>query len=721
MLDAGSPTFRDGAGIYSPNPQRASIVKDQASPSEKTASGSSRKRKLSLWKRAVDRYKRFGLFPKIAFWCVVVSPIFAGVGYKVAKPVYRNWKQANALRLGEQYAKQGDPAAAAMSFRKALRTNHRNPDAWRTVAEFLDDQGAPDAIMAWDQVVRLDENDLGARFRLIEAALRHHRKREAAEALEEIPAAAREDARYFYAKGVLAAEEGDFTRALKGFEKASAIDPNLKGLAIRHNIARLKAGDLSQRLEGIAFLEALGEEKSEEGVQGLRELFADAVQRNDAVSARVYAGRLMEHPNATLRDRMVRADFELTSGATFFPVALEQLREIGRLHPEEIPAIANYLLARGRMVEVTAWLDSLGDDGDLPPQVREARFELALAKKDWNAAFTAMEGGVGASQIPQETIDGAREAFELFDTDRSGATAAWQRAMAASEKSLPGLLALVKLSKAHGWDDAQLKVLWVFVEQRPGTKELWYELVRLETARKNLQGVYQAVGGALRADPENLALRSNFVIVSYLLGKGDPAELLEMAESAYESVPNNPFFITSYAIALMNAGEAARAAEIIEQLPARETAIPERALYRGAIYVAVDRPDDARKALMAAQPELDRMLPEEKLLHRSLLARLDGTSLSNEDVLAALKSSSASEEDKSRLAEALRAGRTQQSEDSGRLAQELRENRDAGRKDASDILEEIGAQRANRAQSAEDIQATIDELRGAQNAPKETN
>lgn len=651
---------------------------------------------------------------------MILSPFFAVIGYKVAKPVYRNWKQANALQMAEQYAEKGDAAAATMSFRKAIRTNHRNPDAWRRVAKYLDGLGAPDSIGAWEQVVRLDGNDTDARFRMIEAALRHHRKSEAREALNALPETAKDGARYFYAMGSVAADEGDFPLAIQQFDKAFALDPAIEGLAIRRNIARLRSGDDAQRIEAIEALEAMGAGEDDNGAQAFRELFADAVSRGDAVSARVYAGRLLEHPKVSLRDQLVLGDFELSNGGLFFSVILDRLREEGRRNPDQIGAITNYLLARGRMAEAELWLNGFPEESAGLPQVQAARFEIALAKGSLDDAIGSLDTGEAA--LPSEVTKNMKEAFDLLGSSRSEALAAWGRAVTAAENSPAALLALVKLSKARGWDEAQLKALWTFVKQRPNVAELWHELVRLETGRRNLHAVQQAVQGALRADPENLALQSNFVIVSYLLGKGEPAELLEMAERAYNAAPRNPFFITSYAVALMNAGNTDKAVEIIDQLSPADQSVPERALYRAAVYAAAAQPDVARASLATAEPALGRMLPEEGLLHRSVLAKLDGKSLSNEDVMAVLKTSGASAEDKEQLAKALREGKTQRSEDAGRLAAELRENRPADREgDSADVLEQLREQRADRTRSREEMRALVDEIRKAPSDSEETN
>jgi len=666
------------------------------------------------------RYQRLGLFAKIAFWIVVLSPVVAVVGYKVAKPVYRNWKQANALRMAEKYAEEGDIAAATMLFRKALRTNHRNPDAWRRVARFLDAQGAPDSVEMWQEVVRRDGNDLEARFQLIEAALRHHRKGVAREALNALPEQARDGARYFFAKGSLAADEGDFPLAIQDFDKAFEIDPNLEGLAIRRNIVRLRGGDDAQRLEAKEALEALGKSEEATGAQAFRELFADAVSRGDAVSARVYANNLLEHPKVSLRDQFVLGDFELGNGGLFFSVVLDRLREEGERDPDKIGAITNYLLARGRMAEAEVWLNRFPDEQARLPQVQAARFEIALAKGSLTDALDSLDSGDAA--LPPEVLKNVKEAFDLLDTSRSEALAAWGRAVTAGKENPAVMLALVKLSKARGWEDAQLKTLWTFVEQRPKVAELWHELVRLETGRRNLHGVHEAVQGALRANPENLALQSNFVIVSYLLGKGEPSELLAMAERAYAAAPRNPFFITSYAVALMNAGQTDRAVEIIDQLSPADQAIPERALYRGAVYAAAAKPEVARASLALAEPALNRMLPEEGLLHRSVLARLDGRTLSNEDVLTALKSSGASAEEKEQLAKALREGRTQRSEDADRLAAELRERRPAANpEDSADVLEQLREQRADRNRTHEEMRALVDEIRKTPSQSEETD
>lgn len=644
----------------------------------------------------IDWYRELGILPKIALWIVVLSPVLLAGAYFVGKPAYKQWKQANALKMADEYAREGNMKGASLAFRKAIRANPDNVEVWEKVCDFLDQNGSPDVVGVRAQIVRLKPDDISAEIDYLQSAVKYKRRALARQLIADFPQSHAGDPRFLQAKGVVLADYGRKAEALEALQKAYEQNPDLPDLALQLSVAKIASEDALVRAEGLDALREMSKQPDENGAQALRELIADAARQKDMLALSVYSNRLAERPGATLRDRLIRTDFEISTNSLFAPLAIEELKRYGEKNPEMITPIANYLIGRGRLAEAKNWIATLPEEIQRTAGVQAAKFEVAVGSRDWDTAFSVLRDGIGEVPISSEAIDFAQRALELHHTDDPEASATWSRALGLVKGSIPALNAFAKLARSQDWPDGLLQADWALVEVQPQRSEIWLEMIGMEKDRGNLSGVYQAISGALRGMPDEGSLRSNWVLVSVLLNKGNPADLLESASKIYEMAPQDPFTITAYAMALHNAGQFEAAANIINELSESDKQLPERSLYEGVIYASASMPDEAREALARAEPQLPRMLPEENVLYVSTLASLDGRNLSEDEIQAQIEENIGSEESKAALAESLRADRERAQ--SGRSTDEL--------------MKQFESEMQNDERSPEDMQRLIETIRG---------
>src|SRR5690348_4171899 len=97
----------------------------------------------------------------ILLCCTVV--LMAGY---VGLRAYRSWKQAHLLSLAREFAAKSDVRNAVLAAQQALRTNPRNVDACRFMAELAETNFAPEAVLWRSRVLELVPNSVDDRLAL---------------------------------------------------------------------------------------------------------------------------------------------------------------------------------------------------------------------------------------------------------------------------------------------------------------------------------------------------------------------------------------------------------------------------------------------------------------------------------------------------------------------------------------------------------------------------
>jgi Flp pilus assembly protein TadD len=115
------------------------------------------------------------------------------------------------------------------------------------------------------------------------------------------------------------------------------------------------------------------------------------------------------------------------------------------------------------------------------------------------------------------------------------------------------------------------------------------------------------------SDPSDPQLKNNFAVIS-LLRRSGLDQAYRLAREAYNSAPNDPFFISTYAYALLLQNKNDEALEMVSKLKPEFLKIPSIAAYYGIVEAQTGHKDAARAPLELAGTA--QLLPEEKEIVR---------------------------------------------------------------------------------------------------------
>jgi len=139
------------------------------------------------------------------------------------------------------------------------------------------------------------------------------------------------------------------------------------------------------------------------------------------------------------------------------------------------------------------------------------------------------------------------------------------------------------------------------------------------TALLYTQGQTQELADLLNqmysANPSNIQTKHNLAMI-LLLEKSDLNKAHRLAQEAYQSAPDNPFYACTYAYSLLLQSRNQDAEKIIGSLKADYLKNPSIAAYYGIVEAQTGNPKAAAPALKVAQTA--KLLPEEmQLVHQA--------------------------------------------------------------------------------------------------------
>ncbi len=646
-----------------------------------------KKRQLKLHQRIAAAYSTLSFWNKLALLFVILALPLGYGALLVLKPVYKSWRADNALQIAGTAVESGDMKAASLAFRTAIRSRPRDPEVWRRVGAFLDQAESPESVVVWERVRRLDPDDLDARYRLFDAALRSQRLEKAAVVLEEVPEADRAGQRYLRAAASLAIASNDPASATQHLEGLLDLDPTNEEATWDLTRVQLLAPDQSIRVAARDKLKAYAEEGGERSSEARRQLVRLALAESDFYTANRVAMDLVSGEETTPQDEILFLDTEFASQSFTLPNSIAQILEYVEANPPAAPVVVGYLTARGMSARLETWFEGLPAELRADASIQTARFDLALHIGDWPRVFSIIRAPDSPYSFSPKLADEAEEALADHRRGSLDAFPKWQRAVFVADGNLEATYLLATMARSLGWTQAENLALWNLASLVGDRIEIWSMLLRSELADQNSPGILRALSGAVRADPDNRSLRNDWILMNALLEQGRPEDLLDLAEENALHAPKNPFFATTFALVLARAGEVDRAKEVIRAIDESERLRPERALYVGMILAQAGDLTEAQTYLDLASQAQDSFLPAEATLLKNARDLASGQ-LSREEQLELLTASgSMTEEEQAQFTETLRAQIEERGDgaDSEAVIQGLRDSSESNQRSPEEI------------------------------------
>jgi tetratricopeptide (TPR) repeat protein len=539
---------------------------------------------------------------------LILGIVALGGGY-VGYRGYLSARQAHLIKQAQHYLAQPDVKKALLCLQRVLRSNPRNVEACRLMAELSEAGRSPGALVWRSRVVELNPRSLDDRLALAQSAMMFRDYALATNALAGVDATGRKTAAYHNISGEVASTVGQLAQAEADFLEAARLEPANPVPQLNLAVVRLHGTNASALAEARAALTQISLSSPALRCPALRELVGDSMRFRQTNAAMQLSGELVQQTNSAFSDQILRLDvLKGSQNAGFKPAVAALQREAGT-NTAKIYELSMWQMTRIGPAETLAWLRSLpmSYQTNQPVALLTAQCQTTLG--DWRGLQNSLKQQNWAELEFTRHALLARALREQGLTD--SAKGEWNLALKAANGQKQSLIMLLRLAAAWNWQSEGEDLLWTIVNQYPDEKWAFVALNQALNANGSTRSMMMLYSQELKRSPANLAIKNNLAMTALLL---DAQELKphELAREVYQQAPTNAAFISTYAFSLHMQKKDAEALKVIEQLKPQELQDPSIAGYYGLILQATGSKAKARTCLDLAFK--GPMLPEERKL-----------------------------------------------------------------------------------------------------------
>ena len=550
----------------------------------------------------------------IIFCCIAV--LLAGyAGYRG----YNVWKSSHLMGLAHQFLAKADGRNALLCVQQVLRSNPRNLDATRVMAQLTEAARSPSALLWRSRVVELNPHSLDDRLALAQTALMMRDYATATNALGGVDTAGKKTVAYHNVAGAVAAGANQTALAEAQFLEAAMLDPENQSVQMNLAVVRLHGTNLPAITQARDSLRQLSSNSTNSFLrcQALRELAFDALRHRQGDEALLLSKQLLQETNSTFKDRLLQLEvLQETQPAGFRPALTAFQHEAGN-DTVKIYELAAWQMANTSPQDALTWLRTLPSNTQTNQSVELLAAERFSTLRDWRELQSSIEKQNWAELefVRHAFLSRALRGQELVDS----AKAEWELALKAANGQKEGLVMLLRLAAAWNWQTEGEDILWVIVNRFPGEQWAIQSLSQALYAGGRTRSLMQLFGQESKRVSSDFSMKNNLAMTALLL---DAQELkpYDLAREVYQKSPTNSSYVSTYAFSLYLQGKNAEALKVIKTLKPQELQDPAIAGYYGLILKATG--DRARARAYLDWTSKARLLPEEKKLFDNAKAGL---------------------------------------------------------------------------------------------------
>jgi Flp pilus assembly protein TadD len=558
-------------------------------------------------------------------WLIVLVLALVGlpVGYYVARhhawPAYKAWREAKLERMTEEFMAKGDYDNALLTARQALRKNQRNVAHWRLAAAAAKAKGSTDVIYYQRNVAQLDHR-LDSQLELIRLALKFGAYRDAIDAIENVNAEGKQNVEFHRLAAQAYLNLGRPLSAKVHLNSLISLQPDDK--KARLDLAEIQLGEDPEGKNRSVRQEIVTLSQSPDlRVRAMDMLLKDAIVREDKTRARELAEQLRKEPGLENEQRVLVLS-GLTAGdsddAEEYRHTLQ--KELSD-DPAAVVALTNYYRRSGPAIEARKWFDSLAPAVRKDPRVQEAIAAAFLEWKEWTRLDQALANGQWKDR------EFMRHAFTAYSARKTGRMAdagnAWRLAVIQAGDSTRATSELLALVARWGWQTEQYDLVWKLFALMPRNESISRQLIAWEYQQGHTANLNRIYARLLEFSGDDRMLKNNFAYSSLLLD-ANLSKAYEVARQNYQDEPENPYYVTTQALAMYKQNRPAAALNLLETLRPSALSTPERTLFRALFRAGSGDASGAADLLDGVK--VTGFLPEERRLAAkaaSEVARLD--------------------------------------------------------------------------------------------------
>jgi hypothetical protein len=414
---------------------------------------------------------------------VVLLLVVAGIVYVAGRPAWNAWRHRKAMAQAMDYAERQDYRNTMLALKRATELAPMDLATWREVADRLAELGAPQALVARENVVRLDPGDMSMRLALVTDALRFGQTDVASATLEDMEKAAQADAAFHRLAAAVAMATGESDRLEEHLAALVAAEP--EDTTARFNLAAVRLWSINPatQAEALAELEKLTAVREMRVRAGL-ELLKQAARVRDADRARAVVDLLLNRMGVA---PSLRVSYDQTPpGWAALVQGLEDTAEL--TGAADVALVARWLGDVRMGTEALSWLDRLPESLRTAPAVARVDTLLTAETDNLDRLESLLRAG-GLGPIPTDATRlavASRVQQSRYQEPHGRAT--WEDAITACAGSVSALSGLATLSDV--WRDAEGNELVL--------REILQKQPRLNWARMALRNRYLARGDTVR-------------------------------------------------------------------------------------------------------------------------------------------------------------------------------------------------------------------------------
>lgn len=522
--------------------------------------------------------------------------------------LYHRWQERRSLARAGAYLNRGEYRLAALSARRAIDLNAKDPEPVRLLARVAERVSDPSALDWRRKAVELAPNSNDDRIALALCALQFKNLDAAQQALSAIPPNDQQTGAFQAAAAQVAEARHDKEGAEADWAKAVQLEPNNGGYRLQLALSRVALDDAAKHAAGVELLSEL-RSNPEQRVAATRALITDAVtRRGDAIQVKQMAFELQGYPEAAFSDRLLYLDILRQLSDPEYTKYLSETEEIATKKAADLAALLAWM-SRANLVSLSIdFISSLPaeklQDWPMPLVVGNcyaaagqwSKLEALATKSNWNG-FEYLRHAFLARAL--------REQNKLVKAEGEWAEA---RKSAGSSQQL---LTLAQTVAEWQWSKETDELLWELVNRPESQAEALQTLYKRHTRTGDTVGLYKVLSRLYELHPNDRTVQNNFAQVCLLLNV-ERERARKIAADLHRDEPGNAAFTATYAFSLYRDSKAAQAVAVMSSLRPEQLADPAISFYYGVFLSAVGDAEKAHEYLERGKNSA--MLPEEQQL-----------------------------------------------------------------------------------------------------------
>jgi predicted Zn-dependent protease len=539
---------------------------------------------------------------------VVVLVILGGLGVAgwLARPAVLRWHHSRLLVEARQFQAKKDIRSAVLVVTGILTADPGNVDATRLMADMAENHGARPAVFWRARLAEMEPTD-GNLTSLALVSVRFNEITRARAALAKVSPAGQQALPYKRAALAIAVIQNQRVLAEQLMRDVVRLEP--PNPANELNLATLQVSlPHTNALAGAVQTLEILRTNPVTRLGALRALYLAREKQGDSARQLAVATELAVEPGATISDQLQQLEMQRRLRRPEFAGGLVKLQR-AITNALDVLAVESWMSVRGLARQAEVWLEGLPMELRREHPVPMALAEALVVQENW----PLLEELTRTTQWP--THDFLRLAMHAralrAREDYVQSRKAWQAAVATAGGRAFDLRLLARAATAWRWEAEAEGIWWLLASGNDEPRGALEALQRIYSARGETRQLMRVYRRGLETEPDDLLAKNNLAMDMLLLYEDVPAAT-RLAKEVMEAVPDNPFFVSTYAYALVVNKRAAEARALMEKLPAKTFEVPSLGTYYGIVLAAAG--DKVAAARYLALAEKARLLPEEKTL-----------------------------------------------------------------------------------------------------------